>query len=428
MVERVAVIGGGPAGCGAAHRLTAAGRDVVLFEREDEVGGRTRSWRNGDAVIDSGAGFFTNFYPSLAELITATGLDDEVVTLSRANTLVHDGEVAPLSMGVTASFLQFPFVSMGGKLRMAAHTASATARHRSLDLSSPESLAPFDDRSITDEAVAVLGREVYEFLIRPGIEPFWYFACEDVSRSLFLALHARAATARFFTLRDGMGSLAPRLAQASEVRTATAVERVERAPGGGALVDGEAFDAAIVATTASTATRIAGAALPDPVRDFVAGRTYVANTHAAFRIPRADAPPESARFPCGPGEHVVAAVACNSHKQQGSIPDDEEIVSVFLGAAASAELAGEPADVAAGRAWELGRVFCPELPEDAELVAAIARAEAIPVHAVGSYREAAAAQAAQEPPVAVAGDHLATATVDGALASGRRAADLLLSA
>ena len=51
--------------------------------------------------------------------------------------------------------------------------------------------------------------------------------------------------------------------------------------------------------------------------------------------------------------------------------------------------------------------------------------EAIPLHAVGRYRAAATFAAQQSGPVVFAGDYLATATVDGALASGVAAADAL---
>jgi predicted NAD/FAD-dependent oxidoreductase len=60
----------------------------------------------------------------------------------------------------------------------------------------------------------------------------------------------------------------------------------------------------------------------------------------------------------------------------------------------------------------------------------VRRAEAIPVHAVGRYRQAAAfkrEQSSGDSPILFCGDHLATATVDGAMASGYAAADALLS-
>lgn len=425
----IAVIGGGSAGCAAAYHLARARRDVVLLERAAEVGGRTVSWRREDgAVVDSGAGFFTNFYPELEGLLDPLGLRGDIVPMSRSNVLVRDGREAELTLGSTRSFLAFPLASRGAKLRMAAATAAAALRHRGLDLTDPAALAALDDRSVRDEALRSVGEEAYEVLVRPGIEPFWYFSCAEVSRALFLALQARAPTATFSTLRDGMGSIARELAaRAGEVRTGVEVARVEPGPGGeGVLVDGEPFAGAVVATTATVARAIVDPALlPAPVGRHVATRRYVPNVHAVFDVPREVGPPGSTAFPAGPGVHRVAAVARNSVKHQGTLAPGRELVSVFLGAQASAELLGRPDDEVAGRAWELGRSMCPRLVERAEHVWVAAREEAIPVHEVGGYRSAAAAQAAQRPPVVLAGDHLATATVDGALRTGRLAAERL---
>src|SRR5205085_7545611 len=40
--ERVAVVGSGPSGLAAAQQLTRAGHDVVVYERDDRIGGLLR--------------------------------------------------------------------------------------------------------------------------------------------------------------------------------------------------------------------------------------------------------------------------------------------------------------------------------------------------------------------------------------------------
>lgn len=56
---RVVVIGGGAAGIAAARTLDDAGRDVLLVEADDRLGGRARSVRFGeqDATVDLGCGW-----------------------------------------------------------------------------------------------------------------------------------------------------------------------------------------------------------------------------------------------------------------------------------------------------------------------------------------------------------------------------------
>src|SRR5579863_6173623 len=363
---RTAVIGAGPAGCAAAHRLRARGRDVVVFEAAAAVGGRATSWRQDGAIVDSGAGFFTNFYPTLERLIDDAGLRAAVTPLARSTSLAYQGRIVELVVGSLGSFAGFPLASASAKLRMALGTAAVALRHRGLDLSRPETLIAVDDRSIEADAVARLGREAYEFFVRPGIEPFWYFACADVSRALSLALQARAATARFFTLRDGMDSICRALVRNVEVRTAIEVPPLAR-HGSRLEVAGERFDDVVIATTAPAAARLIGAVDVAPeLREFLSLQRYAANVHAAFVVPRASVPPAmSALFPCGPGTSPVAALSFNSHKRQGVLPEAREIVSVFLGDVESRDCLALDDAALHARAWTRARALLPSLPVDA---------------------------------------------------------------
>ena len=54
---RVAVVGGGPAGCAAAYRVRKLGHEPVLFESQDHVGGRTSQVRRDGFNLGSGALF-----------------------------------------------------------------------------------------------------------------------------------------------------------------------------------------------------------------------------------------------------------------------------------------------------------------------------------------------------------------------------------
>jgi renalase len=59
MTHRVAIVGAGMAGVTCAQRLTDAGQEVVIFERNADVGGRMRTWHAGGLHCDHGAAFFT---------------------------------------------------------------------------------------------------------------------------------------------------------------------------------------------------------------------------------------------------------------------------------------------------------------------------------------------------------------------------------
>ena len=80
---RVAIIGAGPGGLAAALLLAAEGVRVTLFERDAQVGGRTRTiTAPGGFRFDLGPTFF--LYPRvLAEIFQACGvrLEDRIELL-----------------------------------------------------------------------------------------------------------------------------------------------------------------------------------------------------------------------------------------------------------------------------------------------------------------------------------------------------------
>lgn len=71
---RVGVIGAGPAGMSAAIALKARGHDVLVFEREDTVGGKCRSLVHRGRAYDLGANLTTPRYDHIRDLAEHLGL------------------------------------------------------------------------------------------------------------------------------------------------------------------------------------------------------------------------------------------------------------------------------------------------------------------------------------------------------------------
>jgi len=438
---RVAVIGGGPAGCAAAHALHKAGCHVQLFEQASEIGGRTWTFRDGSDYLDTGAGFITNFYPRVWKLAESKGFTEHIRELHRITGL-HDGErLAKLNVSSPISFLRFPLVSLLDKLRMAWWTLRLTLRRSKLDLARPEQLVNMDTRSIAEMAHSDLSPDLYHHLVRPGIEPFWYFACEDVSAALAETLTAHAAGAKFYYVAGGIDRICHAMLDGVSVSTATPVTAVSTdgdrlsvcaSTESGSTV--ETFDKVILATTASVAGRLTDAlpetVLPSSMRAFLKAQTYAANIHIAFRMPRFPEPLGlNAVFPTGEGAHPLAALSFHRPKDQ-DVPTEHELVSVYLSDLESQRVMDWTDEALAPHAWALGRAICPAIPEAVPPVLHIhRRSEAIPVHAVGRYAQAVAFQQAQAQAgrtVFFCGDYLATATIDGAIASGRTAAEAVM--
>ena len=100
---RVAVIGAGPAGCAAAHRLSCQGHDVALYEKGSAPGGRSFTHRADGFCLDTGAAFITNFYPRFEALAAELGCAESIRELHRVTGLRRGDRVGLLDIASTRS-------------------------------------------------------------------------------------------------------------------------------------------------------------------------------------------------------------------------------------------------------------------------------------------------------------------------------------
>jgi len=433
--RRTAVIGAGPAGCAAAYELARAGRSVVVIEQARFVGGRTRTYRHDGVVIDSGAALATSFDTTTLGYARAVGLDRDLVRANYRVGLVDDRRKVILSPGTASGLLKFPACSWREKLRLLWFVCKLVLKRRRFDLSEPATLAELDSMSVAERARSELGETLYQVFVRPSIETFWYVSCEELSQSLMLALYARGPGAKLLRFRSGMDGLCQALLRDIPVRLGTAVTDVV-VRGDDTLVvrlrgdEQLEVDELVIATPASVARNLV-AALPASIvgasqRAFLDSQRYVANIHGLFWIDSDVRRVEHAVAPMGwANDPPVVTIAFDPMAVVP--PRAGRYVSVYLSAGKSAELVGLGRADIAEQCWALARTLEPVLPRKAHLIELFDRDEAIPVLGVGRFKLATAFQEAQKPPVVLAGDYLAAASVDGALRSGKLAATRLIA-
>jgi len=438
--QRIAVVGAGPSGAAAAHTLSKQGHEVSVFERSEHIGGRTYSHRVGEEYVDTGAGFITNFYPRTLALADELGFAKALQELHRVTGLYRDGEVAELAITSALSFLRFPFLGKRDKWRMSRWTAALSLRRSRYDIALPETLLELDHRSIGDMARQDLNEAIYHTLIRPGIEPFWYFDCEEVSAALAEALTAHAAGAKFYAFKGGIDQICSSLLGALTVHKGAGVTDIELSEDKVTLswtdaqgAQSASFDKVVIATSARVARELVKSEraewLTTQQKAFLKSQRYAANVHICYRVPRFDPPAEcNAIFPCGRDRAPLAALAF--HRRKCTLPEDHpsELVSVYLSDPESLRVMDWDDERLATHGLDLGRAMFPRLPTQAEIFHISRRKEAIPVHEVGRYKEALAfqeTQARHQGQVFFCGDYLATATIDGAISTGLKAAECL---
>jgi protoporphyrinogen/coproporphyrinogen III oxidase len=179
------VIGAGISGLVAAYRLMKSGRDVLLIESSDRVGGVIHSQEAEEFLIERGPNSFRGT-STLLDLFEELGLMNDLVTADpRAPAFIYGGVYAghglePVPMSLAAA-LSTRLISARGKLRLLREPFIARRRD-----SREESIAAFVRRR--------LGSEVLDNLIAPFVSGVYAGDPERLSIQATFARLARLET------------------------------------------------------------------------------------------------------------------------------------------------------------------------------------------------------------------------------------------
>ncbi|MFH8612606.1 protoporphyrinogen oxidase [Streptomyces sp. NPDC018029] len=295
-VPHVVVVGGGVAGLAAAFFLREEPVRVTVLEAGSRLGGQLSVSELAGVVIDEGAESTYARRPKTARLLTAAGLEDQVVAAGTKSMALWSGK--QLRPPLDRQFMGVP-CDMDELAQSGILSEAGMARARQ-DLTLPRSERD-GDMSVADFVGARMGHEVVDRLVDPFLSDAYFGRAQELSfqatlTPLVTAARRRASLAEaagallpappppgqapttgISTLARGLGSLPQVLADGllaaspgSAVRTGTAVRALERrAHGWRVSVDGAAgpehldADAVIVATPAAHAgPLLAGAGSP----------------------------------------------------------------------------------------------------------------------------------------------------------------------
>lgn len=400
----VIVVGAGLAGLAAARHLQAAGRYVIVLEASGEIGGRVGTDRVDGWQLDRGFQVFDTGYPEPRRLLTAAQWESlalqrlpngALVQLNGTFHRVGDPRLHPSDAFRT---LRAPIGTSGDKVALMALLLRLYTTRGDRLLDRPEQTAYEAFRS------AGLSPKVIDRLLRPFLAGV-LLESDLTTSSRFVDVVLRSFSRGRQTLpAAGIGALPTVLAAPLEdVRLQTPVEQVKA---GEVTAGGERFraPAIVVATDPPTAAKL----LPD-LAPRVAMRAVSTVYFAADQSPTGG----SGHLCIGPGPLTNAVALTDSVPSYG--PPGRSLISVstldpYLPATAMRRLLSEWFGPAVADWEELWRYdVTAALPVADPPLGRLRR----PVRlGPGSY---------------VCGDHRDSPSQQGALVSGRRAAEAVLA-
>lgn len=428
MSRSCVVVGAGPAGSSAAYRLATAGVRVTVLEAAPHVGGRTHSERVGDFVLNTGAGLVMNCYDETLALLRA----NQVATFAppeRAATLATPLGKFPFEFGSPGGVWRFPLLTYVAKAQAMGLFARLLVGRRA-HIADLASLARLDRGDTLDDwGRRAAGAAAHDYLLRAALESFFYFDAAEVSAAVGRAMLRHAWKWQVLFLLEGAGALCDTLTRRLEVRTGCAATAVEETTNGvavhhaGGTVEA---DYAILALPASAAAGLDGTIDAADRQDLAAVR-YAPQVLIFFGYERPVTVQHPSVTAAGPGRHPVVSVWSMSRWLPPYVPENKELIAIYSSAWRAAELLdrdpGKLVGALRGDAEEMfGRLA------DPDWLRVYPRTEATVVPAPGHFRRVHAFARRPRGRVLFAGDWMTGSTIEGAVRTGRQAAERLLAA
>ena len=348
------MVGGGIAGLATAHAALTRddAHEVVVFEASDRVGGKILTTPfAGHPAIDEGADAFLARLPWGTSLAQSVGLGEHLLSPSTGRAAVWWDALHPipdaLLLGLPTEVVALGrsrLLTWGGKLR------AATEPLRPRTSTASDSLGMFVRARFGDQVHLRLVDPLVGSIYAADTDHFSLAAIPQIAdlassaRSLLLAgrkARARSAAAVgpiFYAPSGGMGSLAIAAGDAvrragGDVRTESAVAELV-ADGDGWRVNGEQFDAVVLACPAAAAARLLSASARHAAQAIATIPTADV-VIVSLAVPPADWPRHlaglSGYLVPKPKQQLVTAVSFGSQKWAHWQLADSVILRVSLG-------------------------------------------------------------------------------------------------
>lgn len=276
MPKKIAVVGAGIAGLTCAYELQQHGFDVVVFEKNNYVGGRMASRRKNMLLFDIGADHLCNLYQEIRKYCAAFAIPWEKMRFEKYG-IWRDGKIRSMEKIV------------GWKTKKRLAVEFLKTKDQGLSFLNLSKAAQWDIGSAYDAMLRSLGQEAVDYLIDPFSSTYEFHSAKQISYGAFKAimqsLKYEEKDWRLHRTQGGMSAIPEAMAQKLNVKLNTPVQSVK----GGSIVSItsdtiEHFDAVVLACTADVSSAI----LQNPnarQKELLENTQYSTTISVAFQVP-----------------------------------------------------------------------------------------------------------------------------------------------
>lgn len=194
--RKIAVIGAGPMGLGAAWSLVKLGHQVSVFERDDRIGGMSAFFDFDGTRIERYYHFICKPDQTTFDWLAEFGLSQKLRWRSTRMGFYYNGRLH--DWGNPFALLKFPGLSLAQKIRYGLQVMKAKG---------VEDWRPYDAFSSTDWLQTALGVDAYNVLWKPLFH-YKFYEFEDSLSAAWLGTRIkRVALSRKSLFEEEMGYL-----------------------------------------------------------------------------------------------------------------------------------------------------------------------------------------------------------------------------
>lgn len=428
---KVAVIGGGPAGCTAAYKLKKYGHDVILFESQDHVGGRTSQVQRDGFNLGSGALFLMGgIYPRTNAILKELDHYKDLVPWDAKTHVVDwDRQRYTVDFDQVLSFLKLPVFSIADKLRISLGVVGQLLSKGPKSCFDGAELAKFDKgENLEQWSLRVLGEKGHNYITVPYMGFLYAVPMDWLSTPLYQAIIQQFYKLALMVPPNGMGQICDWLIEGSsglDLRLSCPAESV-RPSGNGYEVSagGQAHhvDAVILASEPGvSAALLEEVAQPQSTRKL---RECLYSEYAHVQVAYARNPwpnfPVSVALPANDLRNWGACVL-QSRRHPNAVPPGGEAVGVYFYTPPLAHMSDD--DIKREAVMAVTEVF--GAAPDPTFVHLFRYKRGLSIAGPGHYGTLNSLHAEMPKGIYLAGDYFAHAGVEAAVLSGELAANRL---